>query len=127
LPFVLQEVAPWSMHCAAGSIWFTGTLVQMPSVLGSAQDWQAPAQGELQQNPWAQERPTWHSIVLPQTAPGPLRPQEFVVGLQVLGVKHWLLATQMLKQDDPLQMKGAQGRESGATHWPVVLQVEGPV
>jgi hypothetical protein len=37
------------------------------------------------------------------------------------------LVAQTLKHCDPLQTYGAQGRESGATHWPVVLQVEAAV
>jgi hypothetical protein len=47
--------------------------------------------------------------------------------LQVLGVLHWSLVAQTLKHCDPLQMYGAQGRDSGATHWPVVLQVDAAV
>jgi hypothetical protein len=69
LPFVLQEAASLSTHCAVGSTWLAGTLVHVPSAFGSAQDWQAPPQGELQQYPWAQESPVWHSAVLAQTAP----------------------------------------------------------
>jgi len=69
LPFVLQEAASLSTHCAVGSTWLAGTLVHVPSAFGSAQDWQAPPQGELQQYPWAQESPVWQSAVLLQTAP----------------------------------------------------------
>jgi 6-phosphogluconate dehydrogenase (decarboxylating) len=66
-------------------------------------------------------------LVLPvlHTAPWPLRPHEFE--LQVLGDLHWSLVAQTLKHSEPLQTYGAQGSESGATHWPVVLQVDGPV
>jgi hypothetical protein len=64
--------------------------------------------------------------LLAQTAPGPLSPHEFIA-LQVLGVLHWSLVAQTLKHSVPLQTYGAQGRESGATHWPVVLQVDWPV
>ena len=101
--------------------------MQVPSVFGSAHDWQAPPQGELQQYPWAQERPVWHSAVLLQTAPWTLEPARVHGALQVLGVLHCSLVSQMLKQCEPLQTKGAQGRESGATHWPVVLQVDAAV
>jgi len=61
--------------------------------------------------------------VPPQTAPGPLSPQEFFES-QVLGGLHWSLVAQTLKHCDPLQTYGAQGRESGATHWPVELQTD---
>jgi hypothetical protein len=123
---VLQEAASLSTHCPIGSTWLTGTLVQVPSVFGSAHDWQAPPHGALQQNPWAQERPVWHSAELLQTAPWPLSPQEFIE-LQVLGALHWSFVAQTLKHSDPLQTKGTQARESGATHWPVVLHVEAAV
>ena len=55
-----------------------------------------------------------------------MSPHEFIA-LQVLGVLHWSLVAQTLKHSEPLQTKGAQGRESGATHWPVVLQVDAAV
>jgi hypothetical protein len=109
---VLQEAASLSTHCADGSTWLMGTLVQVPSALGSAHDWQAPAQGELQQYPCAQERPIWHSPVLAQTAPGPLSPQVSswvglqVLGLvqQVLGLLHCSLPSQVPKHAEPLQI-----------------------
>ena len=104
-----------STHWADGSTWLAGTLVQVPTEPERAHDWQAPPQGELQQYPCAQESPVWHSAVLAQTAPGPLSPHEFIV-LQVLGALHWSLVPHTLKHSLPLQMKGAQGRESGATH-----------
>ncbi len=65
-------------------------------------------------------------MVLAQTAPGPFSPHRFIA-LQVLGALHWSLVPQTLKHSLPLQMKGAQGRESGATHWPVVLHVDAAV
>ena len=76
-----------STHWAVGSTWLAGTLVQVPSEFGRAHDWQAPPQGELQQYPWAQESPAWHSVVLVQTAPWTLEPAR-VHDLQVLGVLH---------------------------------------
>jgi hypothetical protein len=77
-------------------------LVQVPSDVGSAHDWQAPEQGELQQYPWAQESPGWHCAVLVQTAPGPSSPHEFIE-LQVFGVLHWSFVAQTLKHCEPLQ------------------------
>jgi hypothetical protein len=55
-----------------------------------------------------------------------LSPQEFIE-LQVLGVLHWSFVAQTLKHSEPLQRKGTQARESGATHWPVVLHVDAAV
>jgi hypothetical protein len=78
----------------------TGTLVQVPMLFGRPHDWQGPLQGALQQNPWAQKSPDWHSALLPQTAPAPLSPQEFE-GLQVLGGLHWSLVAQTLKHCVP--------------------------
>jgi hypothetical protein len=46
--------------------------------------------------------------------------------VQLLGATHWLLLVQALKQRAvPLQMNGLHGIRSGATHWPLTLQVEG--
>ena len=73
--------------------------MQVPRVFGRPHDWQGPLQGELQQNPWEQESPVWHSAMLPQTAPGPLSPQEFE--MQVLGGLHWSLVAQTLKHCVP--------------------------
>jgi hypothetical protein len=64
---------------------------------------------------------------LAQLAPWPLRPQEFVVVLQLLGDLHWSLLVQTVKHSLPLQTKGAQGRELGATHWPVALHSDAAV
>jgi hypothetical protein len=75
-PSVPQEVAPWSLHIPAGSTALTGTLVQVPSALLSAQDWQAPPQAALQQIPCAQ-KPLPHSAGAEQEAPLVLRPHEF--------------------------------------------------
>ena len=60
LPLVPHEGAPVSLQIPAGSTAFTGTLVQVPSALVSAHDWQAPQQAVLQQIPCAQ-KPLPHS------------------------------------------------------------------
>jgi hypothetical protein len=79
-------------------------LVQVPSVFASAHDWQAPPHGELQQYPWAQVSPAWHSAVAPQTAPWLLSPHEFgATAPQVLGLLHCRLLSQESKQTGPLQ------------------------
>ena len=47
-PLLPQLAAPASVHWLSGS-WPAGTLVQVPMLLGSAHDWQAPVQAVLQQ------------------------------------------------------------------------------
>jgi len=124
LPSFPQVAAPASLQVPCGSDAPRATLVQVPSVLERAHDWQAPVQALLQQIPWAQN-PLPHSAAAAQEAPLVLRPHE--LALQLLGVLHWSLVAQALKQAVPLQTYGAQARESGGTHFPVMLQVEGGV
>jgi hypothetical protein len=50
-------------------------------------------------------------------------PHEFVA--QLFGVKHCASVLQALKQREPLQTYGLHGIRSGATHWPLALQVDG--
>lgn len=123
-PFRPQPAAPWSVQIPAGSTVPFATRVQVPWLPLRAQLRQAPLQALSQQNPWAQ-KPLRHSLPSVQDAPRSLRPQEFI--RQVLGARHWVSWAQVSKQRDPLQTYGRQGRESGATHWPVALQVEGGV
>jgi hypothetical protein len=124
LPFVPQVLRPLSVQVAVGSIAPAGTFVQVPGELASAHDWHLPSQGELQQTPWAQ-KPLAHSVPAEQAAAGTLRPHEFAT--QLLGCLHWTFVAQVLKHWFPLQANGAQGRASGATHWPVALQADGGV
>ena len=72
-PSVLHAGAPRSAHWFSGSCPF-GTLVQVPTVPVSAQDWQVPAHAALQQKPWAQ-KPVRHSGPLPQATPMPFLTQ----------------------------------------------------
>jgi hypothetical protein len=123
-PFRPQLAAPWSVQIPAGSTVPVATMVQVPWLPLSAQLRQAPLQALSQQNPWAQN-PLRHSLPSVQEAPRSLRPHEFI--RQVFGVRHWVSWAHVSKQRDPLQTYGRQGRESGATHWPVALQVEGGV
>ena len=65
-----------------------------------------------------------HSFAVEHIAPSSLSPHELAA--QVFGVRHWVLFVQALKQRAvPLQTYGLHGMRSGATHWPVALQVEG--
>jgi hypothetical protein len=58
-------------------------LVQVPSEVVSAHDWQAPAQAVWQQIDWEQ-KPDRHSAAVAQACPLFLRPQE-PVALQTAG------------------------------------------
>jgi hypothetical protein len=62
-----QVDAPWSVHWFSGS-WPVGTLVQVPAVPVSAQDWHVPAQAVAQQKPCSQ-KPVMHSEGAPQAMP----------------------------------------------------------
>jgi hypothetical protein len=101
-----------------------GTLLQTPSEVGSAQLRQVPPQAVWQQIPCSQ-KVLAHSLAAAQVAPSGLGPQEFA--WQTLGLRHWASVVQMLKHLLPLQTYGRQGCWSGATHWPLALQVEGGV
>ena len=67
VPSLPQVEAPASVHWFSGS-WPAGTLVQVPTVPVSAQDWQVPPQAVMQQTPCAQA-PDRHSPFAPQAAP----------------------------------------------------------
>jgi len=99
-----------------------GTGAQVPTVPGRLQAKQPMLQSEAQQTPWAQ-KPLLHSSGIEHIAPLSFFPHEFAV--QVFGGRHCVLFVQALKQREPLQMNGLHGIESGATHWPLALQVDG--
>ena len=80
LPFVPHAALPLSVHWPDGSARPRPTLVQIPSVDGSAHDWQAPPQPALQQYPWAQML-LRHSLLPPQAEPFGLSPQELFTQL----------------------------------------------
>ncbi len=88
------------------------TLVHVPRLPVSAQDWQAAPHAELQQTPCAQ-KPLWHWVPLEQLAPGPDLPQLLLA--QRLGDWHWVSAVQALKHLVALQVYGLQLSESGFT------------
>jgi hypothetical protein len=54
-PLVPQVAVPWSLQMPAGSVVPVATLVQVPIVPASEQDWQAPVQALSQQKPCAQK------------------------------------------------------------------------
>ena len=84
-PSLPQLAAPWSTQLPEGSGLPVGTLVQVPSVVDSAQDWQAPPQAELQQTP-CEQKPVTHSASLEHNAGGTFNPQEFET--QLFGCLH---------------------------------------
>ena len=124
LPFVPQLAPPASAQRPAGSGAPVVTFVHVPSVPVRAHDWQAPVQALSQQTPCAQNVEP-HSVPTEHEAPLFLRPHE--LPLQTFGVRQFVVFVHALKQDVPLQTYGLQGSESGATHWPVELQVEAGV
>lgn len=96
----------------------------MPIDDGSAHDLHALAQPVAQQTPWAQ-LPEAHSRLSAQNAPFTLRPHE--LSAQTLPETHCTSVVHAVKQRAPLQANGAQALASGATQWPVPLQVAGGV
>jgi hypothetical protein len=124
LPLVPQLADPWSTQVLAGSAEPAGTLVQVPAVPGSAHDLHGFMHVVPQQTPcqhWLEA----HSTGAEQLAPLIFLPQE--LPLQTLGVTQLFAVVQASKHFWPLHAKGAQGREFGAMHWPVAVQVDGGV
>ena len=123
-PFVPHEAAPWSTQMAFGSIVLVGTFVHVPSEVGRLHDLHEALQVVTQQTPCAHTVEA-HSVPAEQLAPGPLRPHELL--MQVLGGEQFAETVHDGKHLVPLHAKGAHGVDPGATHWPVLLQVDGPV
>jgi len=121
-PFVPHVVAPMSRHSPAGSVAPVATFVHVPSMPGSAHDWQAPAQALSQHTPCAQKLEP-HSLACEHEAPLFFGPHELT--LQTFGMRQFVSVVQAPKHDVPLQTYGLHGSESGATHWPVALQLAG--
>ncbi len=106
-----------------GSVAPPVTSVQLPA-MPAMQDLQAVLQALSQQTPWAQ-KVLLHSLPAEQEAPSSFSPHELLT--QVLGGTHWLSFVHAVKQRVPLQMNGLQASRSGATHWPAMLHVDGPL
>ena len=73
IPSLPHVVAPWSAHWPSGSE-PSGTLVQVPTLLGTAHERQVPVQVVPQQTPCSQ-KPELHSGPPPQAAPIGFLPQ----------------------------------------------------
>jgi hypothetical protein len=91
-PSVLQAVVPRSAHWFSGSAPFA-TLVQVPTVPASAQDWQVPPQAVMQQTPCAQ-KPDRHSPPEPQATPMSFLAQ--LPPMHVNGATQWLSTVQVV-------------------------------
>jgi hypothetical protein len=112
------------LHIPVGSALPVATLVQVPSVLDSAHDWQAPVQALSQQTPWAQ---CWllHPLSVEQLVPlfagphefGPFDPHRF-------GDRHCASVMQALKHLVPLQVYGLHGIAGGVWQCPPPSQVD---
>jgi hypothetical protein len=102
-PSVLQAVMPRSLHWFSGSMPF-GTLVQVPTVPASAQDWHVPPQPLSQQTPWAQ-KPDRHSPPAPHAMPGPFLAQ--LPPMQVKGATQSALTVQVFRQAAPVHAYGS--------------------
>jgi hypothetical protein len=121
LPFVPQLEAPMSAHWPNGSC-PTGTGEQVPSLPGTAHDWQVPAQAPPQQIPCSQ-KPDWQSDVAVQVPPIGFFPQ--LPLRHRFPPEHIVFAVQALKQTPPvLHWYGVHCCAAGMTHVPVPLHVD---
>ena len=96
---------------------------QTPSA-PATQDLHAAVHAWSQQTPCAQN-PLLHSAVDEHDAPLVLSPHELFA--QTLGDTHCVLLVHEVKHLVALQPNGAQGRASGATHWPLALHIDAGV
>ncbi len=96
---------------------------QTPST-PATQDLHAAVHAWSQQTPCAQN-PLLHSSLVVHDAPLVLSPHEFFS--QTLGARHCVVVVHPVKHLFALQVYGAQGRASGATHWPLALHIEAGV
>jgi len=120
-PSVPQVEAPLSEQVAWGSFAPAGTLVQTPSEVVSAHDWQAPLHALLQQYPWAQKLEP-HSALLAQVWPFPLRPHDPL--LQMAGEAQSAFEVQVFLHTPVPHRYGKQEAAAGVTHAPAPLQVD---
>jgi hypothetical protein len=91
-----QANAPPSVHWVGGlGAWPEGTLVQVPRLPASAQDWQVPVHALAQQKPCAQ-KPELHSVAVPHVAPSGFF--EHVPPLQTFGETQSVSAVQVVLQ-----------------------------
>ena len=103
IPSLPHVVAPWSAHWPSGSE-PSGTLVQVPTLLGTAHERQVPVQVVPQQTPCSQ-KPELHSGPPPHAAPIGFLPQ--LPLMQLFGARQSASLVQMVKQRPSLpQLNG---------------------
>jgi hypothetical protein len=131
-PFPSQEPSVWHVegavfvHAAEGP---TGTAWHVPREPVTAHDWQAPAQAELQQKPWAQMVDT-HSTLPPHGCPFGFRPHSPVVVLQTLGAVQSaavVAGVQLVLHAVAPHLNEPQDIAAGVVHAPAPSQVEAAV
>jgi hypothetical protein len=123
-PLVPQLGAVWSTHTPFGSAVPVATFVHVPSVPLSEQDLHEASQVVLQQTPCAQMFDA-HSPADEHGALGSFLPHE--LALQTLGATQLAAVVHESEHLLPLHANGVHTRVLGETHWPVLLQVGGPV
>ena len=114
---MLQAGVPRSEHWFSGSAPL-GTLVQVPTVPASAQDWQVAPQAVMQQTPWAQT-PDTHSPPPPQATPVAFLAQ--LPPMQVNGATQSALTVQVFLHAAEPQAYGSHMDDVAAWHVPVPL------
>jgi len=114
MPFVPHVAAAVAAQVFEGSGAPVGASAHAPMAPASAQDLHGPAQAVAQQTPCAQ-KPEPHSGATEHDDPFVFLPHELCAS-QTLGATHAALLVHAEKQRVPLQAKGAQAREGGATH-----------
>jgi hypothetical protein len=122
MPFVPQVDAVVAAQVFDGSGAPAGTSAQVPMAPASAHDLHAPAQAVAQQTPCAQ-KPEPHSTAAEHEDPLVFLPQELCASHTFGGTQAALLV-HAEKQRVPLQAKGAQASDGGATHCPVLLHAD---
>jgi hypothetical protein len=110
VPSLPQVLAPWSVHWPSGSA-PSGTLVHVPTLLGTLHDRQVPSHAVPQQTPCAQ-KPELHSGPPPHAAPIGFLPQ----------LPFWQLfgATQSLSPEQIVMQRPSPPQLNGVHDWPVV-------
>jgi len=100
------------------------TFAHVPSVPLSEHDLHEASQAVLQQTPCAHKLEP-HSPADEHGAPGSFLPHELL--LQTFGETQFAALEHESKHLLPLHANGVHTRVLGATHWPVLLHVGGPV
>src|SRR5262245_64091453 len=119
MPSVPQVFPPRSAHWPSGSA-PSGTLVQVPTLLGTAHDRQVPVQVPPQQTPCSQ-KPELHSGPPPQAAPIGFLPQ--LPLMQLLGGTQSASPEQIVRQRSSVaQLNGAHDCPGVVSHLPAPSQ-----